>query len=123
MKPEWKHTGMRLINLLLYLSLCGLAGTGALLAWKLPPGSRGGGGRRVLEMSRHEWGELHFWLGVVFVVATVAHLILNWAWLRKVASRGHRWRLVPGLGIGVLLVAGLLLLPVDVQGGARIDGR
>jgi len=65
-------------------------------------------------MSRHEWGDIHFWLGVVFLAACLGHLALNWAWLKKIAARGHPWRLVVGLGVGTLIVAALLLLPVDV---------
>ncbi len=67
MKPGLKNALMRVINLLLYLSFCGLVGTGALLTWKLVPGSRGGGGLTALDMSRHEWGDIHFWLGVAII--------------------------------------------------------
>jgi len=80
---------MRLTNLVLYLSFCFLVGSGALLSWKLVPGSRGGGGLEALGMSRHEWGDLHFWAGLIAVLATAAHLFLNWPWLKKIAASGR----------------------------------
>lgn len=108
---------MRGVNLLLYLSFCGLVGSGALLTWKLPPGSRGGGGLRVLDWNRHEWGDLHFWLGATMLAATVAHLLLNWQWLKKIASSGHLWRLALGLDLGLVIIFGIYALPVEQVGG------
>ncbi|MFP4069982.1 MAG: DUF4405 domain-containing protein [Opitutales bacterium] len=116
LKNQLKNPLMRATNLLLYLSFCALVGTGALLTWKLIPGSRGGGGLRVLDMSRHEWGDLHFWCGVVFLAATIAHLLLNWAWLKKIASSGKRWRLALGLGLGLAIIGGIYALPVSGGG-------
>jgi membrane protease YdiL (CAAX protease family) len=120
MKPGLKNPLMRAVNFLLYLSFCGLVGTGALLTWKLPPGSRGGGGLRVLDMSRHEWADIHFWLGFAMVAATVAHLCLNWQWLKKIASSGHFWRLALGLLLGLVIIFGIYALPVvEVRGGGH----
>lgn len=113
MKPGLKNPLMRVTNLLLYLSFCGLIGTGALLTWKLVPGSRGGHGLTVLCLGRHVWGDLHFWLAVVCVGATVAHLILNWAWLKKIASPGKLWRLIAGLAAGAMLIFGIYALPLE----------
>lgn len=112
MKPGLKNPLMRGVNLLLYLSFCGLVGSGALLTWKLMPGSRGGGGLQALGLSRHEWGDIHFYLGVTMLVATLAHLMLNWPWLKKIASSGHAWRLLAGLGLGLVIILGIYALPV-----------
>lgn len=117
MKPGLKNTLMRVINLLLYLSFCGLVGTGALLTWKLVPGSRGGGGLVALDMSRHEWGDIHFWLGVIMTVGIVAHLLLNWPWLKKIAAKSIPWRLIFGLGLGIVIIAGIYLVPVEKSSG------
>jgi len=115
MKPGLKNPLMRVVNLLLYLSFCGLVGTGALITWKLVPGSRGGGGLTALNLSRHQWGDIHFWLGVTMLASSVVHLLLNWQWLKKIASSGHFSRLVTGLGLGLLIIFGIYWLPV-VQG-------
>jgi len=112
MKLGLKNPLLRATNLLLYLSFCGLIGTGALLTWKLVPGSQGGHGLTALEMSRHEWGDIHFWLAVLCVSATSAHLALNWPWLKKIASSGKAWRLVAGLAAGALIIFGIYALPI-----------
>jgi len=49
----------RLLNALLWLVFCAMAGTGLLLAFRLPSGSRGGRGLSALGMARHEWGDWH----------------------------------------------------------------
>ena len=106
---------MRATNLLLYLSFCALIGTGALLTWKLVPGSQGGRGLTVLDLGRHEWGDIHFWLGVVCSSTVVLHLLLNWAWLKKIASSGKAWRVASGLLLGILLILGIFLLPMKTS--------
>lgn len=108
---------MRATNLVLYLSFCAMTGTGALLTWKLVPGSEGGRGLTVLGWDRHEWGDFHFWIGALFVAAVLAHLILNWRWLTKIAARARTWRLAAGLGLGAVIVFGLLCLPVKREAG------
>lgn len=113
MKPGLKNPLMRVTNLLLYLAFCGLVGTGALLTWKLVPGSQGGHGLTVLGMARHEWGDIHFWMAVVFVSAALVHLALNWAWLKKIASSGKAWRLLAGLAAGAILTFGIYTLPLE----------
>lgn len=119
MKPGLKNPLMRVVNLLLYLSFCGLVGTGALITWKLVPGSHGGGGLTALNLSRHQWGDIHFWLGVTMLASTVVHLLLNWQWLKKIASSSHFGRLVAGLGLGLIIIFGIYWLPVDQGQGTR----
>lgn len=122
MKPGLKNPLMRATNLLLFLSFCGLIGTGALIEWKLIPGSEGGHGRSVLGMGRHDWGDIHFWLAVVCVGTTLAHLILNWAWLKKIASSGKIWRLAAGFAAGAVLIFGIYFLPMETrESGAGHD--
>jgi hypothetical protein len=112
MKPGLKNPLMRATNLLLYLSFCALIGTGALIHWKLVPGSQGGHGLTVLDMSRHEWGEIHFWIAAICASAILAHLALNWPWLKKIASAGKAWRLFAGLAAGAAIIFGIYALPV-----------
>jgi drug/metabolite transporter (DMT)-like permease len=106
---------MRTVNWLLYAGFCALIGTGFLLTFRLPPGSRGGRGMELLGWGRHDWGDVHFWAACVVVVLTIAHLALNWAWVRRVASHGRRWQLLAGAVAGFALIALFLLLPVTRQ--------
>jgi hypothetical protein len=106
----------RTLNLALYLDCCLMLGTGLLLTYRLPPGSRGGRGLSVLGYDRHQWGDVHFWLGVGFVTLILLHLAMNWAWMKKIAGMNRRWPLWLGLLAGAAAVAALLLLPVDFAG-------
>lgn len=103
----------RVLNLLLYLSVCALTGTGLLMAFRLPPGSRGGQRLEVLGWNRHDWGDLHTWVSYLFLALVVIHLAMNWAWLAKVAAKGQLWRVVVGLLLGLTIIAAFLLLPVQ----------
>jgi hypothetical protein len=72
--------------------LC-LAGTGVILHFVLPSGTgglgrelHGGRGREhireLLGMGRHDWGDIHLWLGIIFIALMVAHLVLHWKWVK-----------------------------------------
>jgi len=82
------------------VDLCGLAGllgllvTGFVIKYVLPPGSGGlgralhdGRGREqiksLLSLTRHEWGDIHFYLSVLFTVLVALHLVLHWAWIKS----------------------------------------
>ena len=107
-KNIWK----RVLDLALYLVACVTAGTGLLLAYRLPHGA--GNGSRVvfLGYGRHEWGDIHTWLAYFGLLLVVVHLALNWQWLVKVAASKHVWRLAAGILSGLLIIGAFLLLPV-----------
>lgn len=116
-----KNLTGRILNLLLWLITCALAGTGLLMALRLPPGSRGGRGLSALGMTRHEWGDVHTWLSYVFLVLVFLHLAVHWRWLWQFASRRRALPVIAGIGVGLGLCLALLLLPVSRRegGGGR----
>jgi len=83
-----------IIVLVALLNLLGLASTGFIMKYILPPGT-GGCGRRLFgglgrehikqlwSMTRHEWGSIHFYLALSFVILMVVHIILHWAWIKN----------------------------------------
>ena len=102
----------RLVNYLLFLGSSFLLGTGLALVLRLPPGSRGGHGLRMLGLTRHQWGDLHFYVGLAMAALILYHLILHWAWVKN-AIKSAKARLgFLGLGVGLLIVVLPLLLPV-----------
>lgn len=109
----------RVANLLLWLSFCALGGTGLLLAWRMPPGSRGGHGLQAMGMGRHEWGDVHTWVGYAFGLLILLHLALHWRWLWQVAARRRRWPLVAGLAAGGVLFLYLVCQPVEGKRGKK----
>ena len=81
-----------IIDLLSFVNLLFLACTGFIIKYVLPPGSGGRGqelhgGRGAGEikslwsMTRHEWGDVHFYLAVLFVALIAVHIILHWTWI------------------------------------------
>jgi hypothetical protein len=81
------------IDLISFVDLACLAFTGSIMKWILPPGSGGHGrgfrgGRtpgqitELWSMTRHEWGNIHFYLAVGFIVLMIVHVILHWGWIK-----------------------------------------
>ena len=92
-----KRTTVNLIvDTISFLNLLLLAATGTIMRWVLPPGSGGGqghgssfrGGRgsdeikELLGLGRHDWGDVHFTLAVLFVFLILVHTILHWTWIK-----------------------------------------
>jgi len=109
----------RLLNLVLYLTCCAGAGTGLVLAFRLPPRSRGGDRLELLGLDRHQWGDIHFALALIVIGLTVVHLALHRKWLIKVAASRHLWHLAGGLLLGLGLVGLAFILPTQVASGGR----
>ncbi len=89
------------VDLLSLVSLFGLLGTGSILEWILPHGGQGGRhGQRArdalwLGISRHDWGEIHFWISVAFTSLILLHLLLHFGWIRSAVTKylGIKWML------------------------------
>jgi len=90
-----KRTALNfIVDLISFVNLLGLGFTGFIIKFILPPGSgghgqgfRGGRGQGEVKlfwsMSRHEWGDIHFYLAVLFVFLIVVHIILHWGWIKN----------------------------------------
>jgi Domain of unknown function (DUF4405) len=100
------------LDLPLYLLFCALAGTGYLLAYRLPHGPSAGE-TLFLGFGRHMWGEAHTWLAWATIVIGAIHLSLNLQWLIKVAASKRPWRLVAGVLAGLLIVVLFLFFPTN----------
>ncbi len=112
-----RSTIPRILNALLWLVFCAMSGTGLLLAYRLPPGSRGGRGLSALGLGRHEWGDIHTWLSYAFLTLIVLHLALHWRWFWQVAARRRSWPLLVGIGVGLALMLWLIFQPVRHNDG------
>ena len=73
-----------LVDVVLLLSVLTLVATGLLIYFVLPPGR---GGDSVWSLTRHDWGEVHFWTSMVMLAAVVVHLAVNWTWVCTVTVR------------------------------------
>lgn len=105
---------MRLVNLGLLWGGAFLAGSGFLLAYRLPHGPAGRG-LTALGMDRHEWAELHEICAWCVVACVILHLAMNWNWVRVVANRKTVWRAAAGLGVTAVLIFGIWFQPVHAS--------
>jgi hypothetical protein len=111
------------VDLISLLALLALIETGLILKFVLPPGTggRGGGpGLSLLDWTRHDWGDVHFWFAVGLVVLMLVHVVLHWGWLCGTVRRlfaadfaadegGASARSETAYGVGFLLLVGILL--------------
>ena len=82
-----------IIDMVSLIDLVCLVCTGIILEYVLPPGS-GGLGRELhegrgrepvkdfLSMTRHEWGDIHFYLALAFIAMMVLHIVMHWGWIK-----------------------------------------
>jgi hypothetical protein len=90
-RTDWKY----LVDTLLVLSFLGLLTIGLLLAFVIPEGPAAPGrSKYLLGLHRHQWGDVHTVLSVVFAALVIVHVVLAWKWVRGKASAlfGRRWR-------------------------------
>jgi hypothetical protein len=117
-----------LIDALAFAAFLILLTTGLLLEYQLPPGSgglqghgtgHGASGRSidlVMGWTRHEWGQIHYWIALAMMAVLTFHLLLHWKWIvctvrgKPSTASGYRLTLgVVGLVFTVLLSAMPLL--------------
>ncbi len=90
-----------------------LTTTGVLMRYILPPGS--GSHSTIWGLDRHHWGDIHFWISVIFFSILAFHLILHWRWIASVVTGQHNESsgLRAGLGIvGLITVITLSVSPL-----------
>lgn len=111
-----------LIDVVAFAAMAMLFSTGLILQYLLPPGSGGlegrGTGRGAAEQhvsllwgwSRHEWGQVHYWIAGALAAILALHLALHWKWIVCTLRGVHGEASGRRFGIGVLSLIGLILL-------------
>jgi len=109
-----------IVDVMAFIGFVLLTTTGVLMRYILPPGS--GRHSTIWGLDRHEWGDIHFMISVVFFSVLALHLVQHWRWIVNVVTGRPRddsgFRV--GLGIvGLVAVIALsispLLTPVNVE--------
>jgi hypothetical protein len=103
----------RIVDFLLWISICLMLATGFIVRYRLPPGSRGGSGLSIWNWTRHSWGDIHTWTAYTVCFLVIIHLILHWQWLMRSAWPKVKWPVIAGLILGVLLAVSAWLVPVE----------
>ncbi len=83
-----------IIDALAAAVMLGMIATGIIIRFTLPPGS--GRVLGVWGLTRHQWGDLHFWVALAAVAIVVLHLALHWTWVVSVVRRS-----IVGVGQGL----------------------
>ncbi len=114
MKRNYLHL---LVDVVLLMGAVGLILTGLLLAFVLPAGSHQDS---VWSLSRHEWGDIHFWIAMGIIAAALLHVTLNWGWVcsvvakllhvanKKPTLRRKLWTGITSMSVLLILVGGFL---------------
>jgi uncharacterized protein DUF4405 len=130
------------VDVLAFVAFLVLLSTGIVMRYQLPPGSGGVAGRgtghgagqqTVLLLggwTRHEWGDIHYWVAALLLTVLALHLFLHWKWIVGVV-RGNRvessgWRF--GVGLAslcclLLLAAAPLFAPVESASREQLGGN
>jgi len=120
---EGRSRGRFWLDVTTALVFSAMVGSGTLLAMVLP--RRGGG--TWLGWTRHEWGDVHLWLGVTLLALVVLHLVQQRQWIARCWGRfvgslrsPLTWALL--LAGAALLAAPLLVPPRPGGVGQRLRG-
>lgn len=88
-RPVWNM----IIDVISLVVFSTMISTGLLLKFVLPPGSgrvemvlgSHGRGHRTIELfmglARHDWGTIHFYISLGFLILLFIHLALHWNWI------------------------------------------
>ena len=77
------------IDLLAAAFFVGMIATGYILFFALPPGTNKS--LSLWGLTRHQWGQIHFWVSVGLLAVLVTHFALHWRWV--VATVAQRFGL------------------------------
>ncbi len=102
-----------IIDTVAFICFVFLVSTGVLLYYTLPPGS--GHYNTIWQLDRHEWGDIHFWMAVGFLVVLSLHLVLHWRWIKSLIRGKKRkksgYRASLGL-VGLIALLAIAIAPI-----------
>jgi len=105
-ESDWRY----LVDALLFICLGGMTLIGILLGLVIPAGPVSSeSSKYFLGLHRHQWGNIHAYLSIAFVVLIILHLILSWKWVTAKTSQIFKKRAVPIL-VSTACVPFLVLL-------------
>jgi hypothetical protein len=84
-----------LIDLIAAALMIGMLATGYILRFPLPPGTNKD--LALWGLTRHQWGEVHFWISLGLLAVILLHVGLHWQWLAiSVKRKLSRTKAAPG---------------------------
>jgi Domain of unknown function (DUF4405) len=78
-ESDWRYV----VDVILFVCLGGMTLIGVLLGLVIPAGPVAAeSAKYFLGLHRHQWGNIHAYLSIVFIVLMVVHIVLNWKWVK-----------------------------------------
>ncbi|MBL1140845.1 MAG: DUF4405 domain-containing protein [Proteobacteria bacterium] len=116
---------IKLIDLMSFIGLAALISTGTLIKFSLPPKS---GNASIWGLTRHEWGDIHFYISIVFLCIITIHLFLHLKFIKAAlsgkTSRETGYRIVAGfigLTVLILFLVSPFISPVESGGEEKFN--
>lgn len=110
-----------IVDALGFISFVFLTSTGVILYYILPAGI--GRSSTIWTLDRHEWGSIHFYIALIFLIILSLHVVLHWKWIvcmlkgKPRSPSGSKAVLgIVGLLALIAIAAAPLLTPVEVAG-------
>jgi hypothetical protein len=109
-KTDWQY----LVDTLLFICMVGIILIGLLLGLVIPEGpSTPESSKYFLNLHRHQWGNIHFYLSLTFIALLIVHLTLDWKWIKARANhlfkKGWKTALVGTVVVSLLLLFAIWL--------------
>ncbi|MFC2165915.1 DUF4405 domain-containing protein [Acidobacteriota bacterium] len=124
-KAGWQY----LVDTLLFICMFGITFIGILMAFFLAEGPTAlERDKYFMGLHRHQWGDIHLYLSLVFVFLVIVHLCLSWAWIKGKAKNLFKkgWRtalILTVFGACLVLVIFWLFTPKYSQKYAEYGAR
>lgn len=106
------------LDIIAFILFAFLTSTGILIEYSLPERS---GRSEILGLTRHSWGDVHFYIAIGLFVTLALHIVLHWKWLLNLtlgrAGTASGWRFLLGIAaliVVILMAAAPVVSPVDV---------
>ncbi len=87
-KSNWRYV----VGTLLFICIIGIAIIGILMGLVISKGPQASESvKYFLGFQLHQWGNIHFYFSIAFIVLVIINLILSWSWIKgKVHQLFHR---------------------------------
>ena len=79
MSKKKKFNNRSFFSVLTGLSFIGMTVTGIVLFFTPPGRVANWTGWTMFKLTKHQWGDLHIWLSLIFIVASIFHTYYNWS--------------------------------------------
>ena len=103
------------VDVMMYIDFLTIAIIGLIMEFIIPNGQTPLAKKYFLGLHRHEWGGIHFFLGVFFLILLLIHLLLNWTYISQATKKyfGDHWQKAliafSGAWIAILTVSWLAI--------------